>query len=174
MWVGADTDQAWMRGGSYLVARRIRMLIESWDRDYLADQERVIGRIKVSGRTARPASDEFDTPDFDAKDADGEPVIAPDSHIRARQPRGRTTASRSCAGATRSPTASTRAPGRSTPGCSSSPTSTTRATQFVPLQRELGRNDLLNEYIKHTGSGVYAVPPGLSAVGDWFGKALFD
>ena len=38
-----------MRGGSYLVARRIRMLIESWDTDYLADQERVFGRFKTSG-----------------------------------------------------------------------------------------------------------------------------
>ena len=46
--------------------------------------------------------------------------------------------------------------------------------QFVPVQAELGRNDLLNEYIKHTSSGIYAVPPGLSAVGDWYGKALFD
>ncbi len=33
VWVGDDTDQEWMRGGSYLVTRRIRMRIESWDRD---------------------------------------------------------------------------------------------------------------------------------------------
>ena len=33
VWVGADEPQAWMRGGTYLVARRIRMLIEAWDRD---------------------------------------------------------------------------------------------------------------------------------------------
>ena len=46
-------------------------------------------------------------------------------------------------------------------------------TQFIPIQRALSRGDLLNEYIKHTGSGVFAVPPGVSAVGDWFGKALF-
>ncbi|HWB67741.1 MAG TPA: Dyp-type peroxidase, partial [Mycobacteriales bacterium] len=39
VWVGDETDQPWMRGGSYLVARRIRMLIESWDTDFLADQE---------------------------------------------------------------------------------------------------------------------------------------
>ena len=41
------------------------------------------------------------------------------------------------------------------------------------MQAELGRNDLLNEYIKHNGTGIYAVPPGLSAVGDWYGKSLF-
>ena len=49
VWVGDASDQAWMRGGTYLVARRIRMLIESWDRDRLEDQEAVIGRQKVGG-----------------------------------------------------------------------------------------------------------------------------
>ena len=29
VWTGADTDQAWMQAGTYLVARRIRMRIES-------------------------------------------------------------------------------------------------------------------------------------------------
>ena len=33
--------------------------------------------------------------------------------------------------------------------------------QFVPLQRKIGRVDALNEYIKHTGSGLWACPPGL-------------
>ena len=46
-------------------------------------------------------------------------------------------------------------------------------TQFVPLQRKLGSHDRLNEYIRHTGSGLYAVPPGLTGPGDWWGKALF-
>ena len=45
--------------------------------------------------------------------------------------------------------------------------------QFVTIQRQLGRHDLLNEYIRHTGSAVFAVPPGLSAAGDWWGKQLF-
>ena len=38
-----------MRGGSYLVTRRIRMLLEVWDRSTLADQELTIGRDKGSG-----------------------------------------------------------------------------------------------------------------------------
>src|SRR5262249_32882998 len=50
VWVGAsDTDQPWMAGGTYLVARRIRMLIESWDRTSLGGQQTVIGRFKSSG-----------------------------------------------------------------------------------------------------------------------------
>ena len=39
VWLGADEPQRWMRGGTYLVARRIRMLIESWDRAALSDQQ---------------------------------------------------------------------------------------------------------------------------------------
>jgi hypothetical protein len=37
----------------------------------------------------------------------------------------------------------------------------------------LGQRDLLNEYIKHVGTGLFAVPPGLRKAGDWYGKALF-
>ena len=33
--------------------------------------------------------------------------------------------------------------------------------QFVPLQRRLGQNDRLNEYIQHTSSAVFACPPGV-------------
>ena len=40
------------------------------------------------------------------------------------------------------------------------------------LQTRLGRTDLLNEYVAHIGSGVFAFPPGLSGAGDWYGKAL--
>ena len=46
--------------------------------------------------------------------------------------------------------------------------------QFVPIQRRLGQHDLLNEYIRHTGSALFAVPPGLAAAGDYYGKSLFD
>ena len=49
VWVGAEDDPAWMRGGSYLVTRRIRMMLEVWDRSTLADQELTIGRDKQEG-----------------------------------------------------------------------------------------------------------------------------
>jgi deferrochelatase/peroxidase EfeB len=46
--------------------------------------------------------------------------------------------------------------------------------QFVPVQRRLGADDLLNEYIKHVSSGLYACPGGVEEVGDWFGRRLFS
>jgi deferrochelatase/peroxidase EfeB len=49
VWVGPSDSPAWMRGGTYMVTRRIRMLIEVWDRASLQDQEQTIGRVKDSG-----------------------------------------------------------------------------------------------------------------------------
>jgi deferrochelatase/peroxidase EfeB len=45
-------------------------------------------------------------------------------------------------------------------------------TQFVPVQNNLARSDVLNEYICHVGSALFARPPGVRAVG-WWGQALF-
>ena len=45
--------------------------------------------------------------------------------------------------------------------------------QFIPLQSTLARNDALNEYIQHTGSAIFAIPPGISP-GGYVGQALFD
>ena len=36
-------------------------------------------------------------------------------------------------------------------------------TQFVAIQNRLGESDALNEYIKHTGSALFAIPPGVPA-----------
>ena len=74
VWIGNETDQPWLRNGSYLVTRRIRMFIESWDRDRLGDQEDTIGRFKASG-APQSGKTEFDTPDFNARNADGDLVI---------------------------------------------------------------------------------------------------
>jgi hypothetical protein len=39
--------------------------------------------------------------------------------------------------------------------------------------RRLGQFDGLNEYIKHVGGGLWAVPPGLTGPGDWYGREIF-
>jgi deferrochelatase/peroxidase EfeB len=171
VWVAAESDQAWMRGGSYLVARRIRMLIESWDTDYLADQESVFGRSKTSGAPLS-GKNEFDTPDFAAKGPDGRPVIALDAHIRLAAPEnndGQKLLRRGYS-YTDGIDATT---GLLDAGLFFIAYQKDPRRQFVPIQARLGRHDRLNEYIQHTGSALFAVPPGLAGPGEWWGKALF-
>lgn len=71
---------SWMVGGSYLVARRIRMHIEVWDRTTLQEQKDVIGRTKVVGAPLGKAA-EFDEADFSRKGADGQTAIPVHAHI---------------------------------------------------------------------------------------------
>jgi deferrochelatase/peroxidase EfeB len=171
VWVGDETDQAWMRGGSYLVARRIRMLIESWDADYLADQENVIGRVKVSGAPLGGKT-EFELVDLAARGQKG-PVIPADAHIRLAAPvtNGNQKILRRGYSYTDGIDQVT---GQLDAGLFFIAYQRDPRRQFVPIQQRLAANDALNEYIRHTGSGLFAVPPGLRAAGDWFGKALFS
>jgi deferrochelatase/peroxidase EfeB len=171
VWVGDETDQPWMKGGSYLVSRRIRMLIESWDTDYLADQQNVFGRTKDTGAPLT-GTKEFDVVDLDAKNADGSLVINANAHIRLAAPstNGGQKILRRGYSYTDGIDATT---GLLDAGLFFIAYQKDPRKQFVPIQTRLGEGDNLNEYIRHTGSGLFAVPPGLTAAGDWFGKSLF-
>jgi deferrochelatase/peroxidase EfeB len=170
VWVGNETDQPWMKGGSYVVTRRIRMLIESWDTDYLADQENVIGRMKTTGAPIG-GKNEFDPPDFRAR-KHGEYVIPADSHVRLAAPEqnGGLKILRRGYSFTDGIDPTT---GLLDAGLFFIAFQKNAHKQFVTLQTALGSNDSLNEYIRHTSSALFAVPPGLSGAGDWWGKALF-
>ncbi|HKE65376.1 MAG TPA: iron uptake transporter deferrochelatase/peroxidase subunit [Micromonosporaceae bacterium] len=170
VWVGGETDQPWMRDGSYLVVRRIRMRIEAWDRDFLADQQNVIGRHKYSGAPLTGAA-EFDTPDFAAKDGHGEPVIPMDAHIRlvAHENAGGIRILRRGYSFTDGMIADS---GELDAGLFFMAYQKDPRSQFVALQRRLGAADALNEYIEHVGSGLYACPPGLRGPGDYWGSGL--
>jgi deferrochelatase/peroxidase EfeB len=143
--VWADAPD-WLRGGTYMVVRRIRMLIEVWDRASLSDQEETIGRVKGSGA---PLGGRFE---HDVV----RPVALPvDSHVRLAHgevkllrrgysftdgfdsERGQLDAGLFFIAFVRDP------------------------AQFVAIQRRLGASDKLNEYIEHTSSALFAVPPGV-------------
>ncbi|MEO6509754.1 MAG: Dyp-type peroxidase, partial [Nocardioides sp.] len=85
VWVQADDDGGdWLAGGSYLVARRINMTVEVWDRQPLEDQEGFVGRTKDSGAPLS-GGEEHTEPDFGMPGRDG-PVIPRDAHVRIVHP----------------------------------------------------------------------------------------
>lgn len=171
VWVGTGTDQPWMQGGSYLVARKIRMEIESWDTDDLADQEKIFGRTKVTGHplTGGP---EFTPIDFDKNTADGRPVIDHASHVRLASPQenGGIRILRRGYNYTDGQDPQT---GKLAAGLFFIAYQRNPHTQFKALQIKLGSGDLMNEYVAHIGGGIWACPPGVAEAGDWFGKTLF-
>jgi deferrochelatase/peroxidase EfeB len=161
VWIGDETDQPWLRGGSYVVARRIRMYIETWDRDYLSDQQNVFGRYKASGAPLGK-TDEFDTPDLGSSD------IPANAHIRLASPEHNGGIHLLRRGY--SFTDGIDATGNLLGGLffiayMKDP------KQFVTVQTALA-GDALNEYIQHIGSGVFVCPPGVTP-GQYWGQGLF-
>ena len=168
VWV--DSGPAWIRGGSYLVTRRIRMNLETWDRSSLGDQEETIGRQKYNGAPLG-GSEEFEPLPLEDKDSNGQPVIPANSHVRlasAKENDGLQILRRGYSftdGVDQSV-------GDLEAGLFFIAFQRDPEKQFVALQEKLGLNDALNEYIKHVGSAVFAVPPG-ARHGGYVGEALF-
>jgi deferrochelatase/peroxidase EfeB len=169
VWVAPDDDQEWMAGGSYLVARRIRMLIESWDRTTLKEQERVIGRSKGTGAPLGQ-KDEFDALDFESQGPEGT-FIDKTAHVRL--------ASKENLGGVQilrrgyNFTDGSDGFGHLDAGLFFIAYCRDPLTQFVPMQLALSRKDALNEYIQHVGSAVFACPPGVGE-SEYWGSTLFE
>jgi deferrochelatase/peroxidase EfeB len=169
VWVQPGDEPSWLAGGSYLVARRIRMHIEIWDRTMLSEQERIIGRDKGEGAPLGQVK-EFDKPDLHVIGAEGIPVIDPTAHIRL--------ASRETLGGVRilrrgyNFIDGSDGLGHLDAGLFFVAFMRDAHKQFVPMQLALAGKDDMMEYIEHTGSGLFAVPPGVQR-GDHWGSGLF-
>ena len=85
VWVQPGDQPAWMVGGTYLIARRIKILFDVWDATTLEDQQRVIGREKLTGAPLGSQS-EYDPANLSATGSNGEPLIPADAHIRLANP----------------------------------------------------------------------------------------
>ncbi len=167
--VAAGSAEAWLSGGSYLVARRINMTIETWDRQPLSEQERVIGRSKAEGAPLSGGS-EFSQPDFALKGRGDLPLVAPDAHVRLVHPdhnngvqmlrRGYNFVDGS------------NGLGRLDAGLFFLAYVRDPRTHYIPIQTKIARGDGMSEYLQHTGSALFAVPPGV-AQGGYVGQSLF-
>jgi len=86
VWLQPGAGPAWMDGGSYMVTRKIAMRIETWDREPLEVQERIIGRAKGMGGPMS-GGDGAAAPDFGATDkTTGAALIGPMAHVRLADP----------------------------------------------------------------------------------------
>ncbi|MEC4017818.1 iron uptake transporter deferrochelatase/peroxidase subunit [Streptomyces sp. H27-D2] len=163
VWVPGKDGPGWMTGGSYLVARRIRMHIETWDRTSLKEQEDIFGRNKGEG-AAYGKQAEHDAPNLRA--------MLPTAHVRLAHPD--TNSGTKILRRGYSFTDGTDGLGRLDAGLFFLAYQRDVRSGFVRVQRQLARGDALNEYIQHVGSAVFAVPPGVRDKGDWWGRELFE
>jgi deferrochelatase/peroxidase EfeB len=170
----------WMKNGSYLVARRIRIALEHWDKTDVAFQEQVIGRNK---RTGAPLGqkDEFDAIDLNAVDKDGNPVIPDNSHIRLA-----TSASNDGAQVLRRGysyneginfTAERWPPWRQgmeyDAGLFFIAYQHDPRTGFSKIFEKMAKMDALNQFSTHVASGLFACPGGVRE-GEYIGQKLFE
>jgi deferrochelatase/peroxidase EfeB len=173
VWVQPSDDPAWLRGGSYLVVRRVRMRLGQWDASDFGEQQGTFGRFRSSGAPLT-GGDEFTPPDFGAQ-SNGVPVIPLDAHIRR--------ANFSVNGGARilrrgymfsdgtaAPSTGDLASGGIDAGLLFLAYMRDPA-QFIRIQSSLAQLDHLNEYIDHVGSALFAVPPGASP-GGYIGETL--
>jgi deferrochelatase/peroxidase EfeB len=174
VWAGSE-GPSWMRGGTYLVVRRIHIAIEDWDSRSVGEQEQVIGRHKISGAPLGRSA-EFDALDLAATDAQGIPLIAVNAHVRLASPEqngGQMILRRGYA----------YNDGLSAPVANAIPTydagllffSYQRDPRkgFIPIFQALSANDALGQFTVHTGSAIVAVPPAAAGPGHYVGESLF-
>lgn len=173
-WVWVDEQDnppaaQWMTGGTYLVARRIRMDIEPWDRANLLEQELIVGRTKADGAPLGQ-QDEFDDPDFQITSG-RTPVIPRDSHVAVTNPQNR--------GGVRilrrgyNFTDGSDGFGHLDAGLFFIAFNRDSHAQFIPMQHDMSRKDAMTEYLIPNGSAHFAVPAGLRD-GEYWGQRLFE
>lgn len=161
--------EGWLTGGTGMVVRRIAMDLDKWDRLDRPGRDQAVGRFQSTGAPLT-GTDEFDEPDFAAKDAIGFPVIPEFSHVRR----------------SRSDDPAERIFRRGYNYDDAPPTDAVSDAgllfvsfqadidrQFVPLQRRLDELDLLNEWTTPIGSAVFALPPGC-AEGGFIGEGILS
>ncbi|WP_067472554.1 Dyp-type peroxidase [Nocardia amamiensis] len=187
VWVASPGEPDWFHGGTYLVFRKIRMKTAEWDQLPIAEQNRIIGRRRDDGAPLGGRT-EFDPIDLDARSADGDLEIPADAHVRLVH--GIPMLRRGynydygvlLAGASES------APPHEHPA-GTDPNHThgghnqldagllfaaymnNPPNQFIRAQRALAATDRLNGLIQHTGSAIFAIPPG-AAPGEPIAAAL--
>jgi deferrochelatase/peroxidase EfeB len=137
VWLAGADGPAWMVGGTYLIVRRIALVLSTWDAVSVTEQERAIGRHKTSGaplgrrRELDPHADAAGT------------MLRRGYSYSAGTTEGAVDRGGHQMDAGLFFIAFVRDP-----------------AQFIAVQRRLATGDALNAFAVHTASAVFACPPG--------------
>ncbi|MGX1769637.1 Dyp-type peroxidase [Dietzia sp. NPDC055343] len=162
-------DRRWMRGGTSLVLRRIRMTMDTWEEIERSSRELTIGRTLATGAPLTGTT-EHDPADFEAIDRTGLPVIPTESHIARARPRVRAET------ILRRPYNYDDVPDSgqiSNSGLLFASYQADPVRQFVPIQQRLAEQDMLNTWTVPIGSAVFAIPPGCHE-GGYVGESALE
>ena len=168
-----------MRGGSYVVVRRIRIALEHWDQMKSDSRNKRSGATRIPVR--RSAANEFE-PTGSRRDRQGrQPVIPENSHVRLAAP-----ASNDGAQILRRPYSYNDGVEfhRRALAALASGHGVRRRFLFVCYQRDprtgfikifdnMSKFDMMNQFVTHTGGGLFACPGGI-AKGEFIGQRLFE
>lgn len=163
------SEQRWMRGGSSLVLRRIRMTMDTWEEIDRTSRELSVGRRLDTGAPLT-GRNERDPADFEAIDETGLPVIPPESHMARARQRNRGEAM------LRRPYNYDDPPEDgeiSNSGLLFTAYQADPVRTYIPVQRRLAEQDALNTWTIPIGSAVFALPPG-APEGGYVGQTLFE
>ncbi|MGW1976054.1 iron uptake transporter deferrochelatase/peroxidase subunit [Streptomyces sp. NPDC001889] len=170
IFVARGGEQEWLAGGSFVVVRRIRMLLDDWESLPLEEQERIIGRRKSDGAPLTGGTET--TPlALDRRGPDGKPVIPADAHARISAPE-----QNGGAAMLRRPFSyhdGMGADGTPDAGLLFICWQADPLRGFVPVQRKLDRGDALSPFLRHEASGLFAVPGG-AREGEYVGQRLLE
>jgi deferrochelatase/peroxidase EfeB len=146
----------------------------------LGFQEQVMGRHKDTGAPLG-SKHEMDGLDLDANDADGNPVIPENSHVRLGAPAvngGAQVLRRSYSYDNGlSFTAERWPPWRQAmefdAGLLFLCYQRDPRTGFIKIFENMSKFDMLNQFVTHVGGGLFACPPGAKE-GSYIGQSLFE
>jgi deferrochelatase/peroxidase EfeB len=162
-------EPAWASGGTYQVLRTIRMHVEFWDRVGMFEQQKMIGRYRVSGAPLG-GTNEFQDPRYDL-DPEGKriPLIA---HIRLANPRTPQTADQRILRRGYNYDRGLDQAGNLDQGLVFVAFNQDIQRQFATIQKRLEAEEM-SDYITPVGGGYFFAPPGARGPGDWVGSGLF-